>query len=188
MKEMVRINVDILGISELKWMGMGELNSDDHYIYSCGQEFHRRNGVAPIINKRVWNTVLECSLKNDNNLGFFLKEAIQHHSNPSLCPYHWCWRSWSWSVLWRPRRPPRTHTKKGCFINHWVLKCKSRKSKDTWGNGQIWPWRTEWSRAKANWTLPREYTGHSKHPFQQHKRWLYTWTSPNGQYWNQYSL
>ena len=51
MKEMVRINVDILGISELKWMGMGELNSDDHYIYYCGQESLRRNGAAPIVNK-----------------------------------------------------------------------------------------------------------------------------------------
>ena len=64
-QEMARMNTNILGISELKWMGMGEFNSDDHYIYSCGQEFHRRNGVAPIINKRVRNTVLGCNLKND---------------------------------------------------------------------------------------------------------------------------
>ena len=64
-QEMVRINIDILGISELKWTEIGEFNSDDHYIYSCGQEFHRRNGVAPIINKRVRNTVLGCNLKND---------------------------------------------------------------------------------------------------------------------------
>ena len=62
---MVRINTYILGISELKWMGMGEFNSDDHYIYYCGQESHRRNGVALIINKRVQNAVLGCNLKND---------------------------------------------------------------------------------------------------------------------------
>ena len=64
-KEMARVNVDILGISELKWTGMGEFNSDDHYIYYCGQESLRRNGVAIMVNERVRNAVLECSLKND---------------------------------------------------------------------------------------------------------------------------
>ena len=59
------MNVDILGISELKWTGMDEFNSDDHYIYYCGQESLRRNGVAIMVNKRVQNTVLGCSLKND---------------------------------------------------------------------------------------------------------------------------
>ena len=62
---MARVNVDILGISELKWTGMGEFNSDDHCIYYCGQESLRRNGVALIVNKRVQNTVLGCNLKND---------------------------------------------------------------------------------------------------------------------------
>ena len=64
-QEMARVNVDILGISELKWTGMGEFNSDDHYIYYCRQESLRRNGVAIIVNKRVQNTVLGCNLKND---------------------------------------------------------------------------------------------------------------------------
>ena len=64
-QEMTRVNVNILGISELKWTGMGEFNSDDHYIYYCGQESLRRNGVAIVVNKRVWNAVLECNLKND---------------------------------------------------------------------------------------------------------------------------
>ena len=63
--EMARVNVDILGISELKWTGMGEFNSDDHYIYYCGQESLRRNGVAIMVNKRVRNAVLGCNLKND---------------------------------------------------------------------------------------------------------------------------
>ena len=62
---MTRVNIDILGISELRWTGMGEFNSDDHYIYSCGQESLRRNGVAIIVNKRVQNAVLGCNLKND---------------------------------------------------------------------------------------------------------------------------
>ena len=58
------MNVDILEVSELKWTGMGEFNSDDHYIYYCGQESLRRNGVAIMVNKRVWNAVLGCNLKN----------------------------------------------------------------------------------------------------------------------------
>ena len=62
---MARVNVDILGISELKWTGMGEFNSDDHYIYYCGQEPLRRDGVAIMVNKRVQNAVLGCNLKND---------------------------------------------------------------------------------------------------------------------------
>ena len=62
---MARVNVDILGISELKWTGMGEFNSDDHYIYYCGQESLRRNGVTIMVNKRVRNEVLGCNLKND---------------------------------------------------------------------------------------------------------------------------
>ena len=64
-QEMARVNVDILGLSELKWTGMGEFNSDDHYIYYCRQESLRRNGVAIMVNIRVRNAVLGCNLKND---------------------------------------------------------------------------------------------------------------------------
>ena len=64
-QEMVRVNINIFGIRELKWTGMGEFNSDDHYIYDCGQESLRRNGITLIVNKRVRNAVLGCSLKND---------------------------------------------------------------------------------------------------------------------------
>ena len=64
-QEMARVNANILGISKLKWTATGEFNSDDHYIYYCGQESLRRNGVTIIVNKRIWNTVLGCSLKND---------------------------------------------------------------------------------------------------------------------------
>ena len=62
---MARVNIDILGINELKWTGMGEFNPDDHYVYYCGQESLRRNGVAFIVNERVQNAVLGCNLKND---------------------------------------------------------------------------------------------------------------------------
>ena len=64
-QEMARVNIDILGIGELKWTAVGEFNSDDHYIYFCGQESLRRNEVAIIVNKRVRNAVLGCNLKND---------------------------------------------------------------------------------------------------------------------------
>ena len=63
-QEMARVNIDLLGISELKWTGMGELNSDDHYICYCGKESLRRNGVAIMVNKRVQNAVAGCNLKN----------------------------------------------------------------------------------------------------------------------------
>ena len=64
-QEMARVNIDTLGISVLKWTGTGEFNSDDHYIYNCGQEDLRRKGGAIIVNKRVWNAILRCNLKND---------------------------------------------------------------------------------------------------------------------------
>ena len=64
-QEMARVNIDVLGIHKIKWTGMGEFNSNDHYIYYCGEESLRRNGVALIVNKRVQNAVLGCSLKNE---------------------------------------------------------------------------------------------------------------------------
>ena len=72
-QEMARVNVDILGTSELKWTGMGEFHSDDHYIYYCGREPLRRNGVAIVVNKRVQNAVLGCNLKNDRMISFVSK-------------------------------------------------------------------------------------------------------------------
>ena len=72
-QEMARVNVDILGISKLKWMGMGEFNSDDHYIYYCRQESLRRNGVAIMVNKRVQNAVLGCNLKNNRMISVSLQ-------------------------------------------------------------------------------------------------------------------
>ena len=83
-QEMARVNVDILGISKLKWTGMGEFNSDDYYIYYCGQESLRRNGVALIVNKKT----LKCSTwmqsqKGQTDLCSFPRQTIQYHSNPS---------------------------------------------------------------------------------------------------------
>ena len=75
-KQMERVNVNILGISELKWTGMGEFNSYDHYIYYCGQESLRRNGVAIMVNRRVQNAVLGCSLKNDRMISVRLQGKL----------------------------------------------------------------------------------------------------------------
>ena len=84
---MARVNIDILGISELKWTGMGEFTSDDHYIYYCGQESLKRNRAAIIVNKRVQNAILGYNLKNDRMISVhFPRETIQYHDNPRLCP------------------------------------------------------------------------------------------------------
>ena len=87
-QEMAKVNVDILGISKLKWTGMGEFNSDEHCIYYWGQESLRRNGVAIMVNKRVQKAVFGCNLKNDRDLCSFPRQTLQYHSNPSLCPNH----------------------------------------------------------------------------------------------------
>ena len=85
-QEMARMNIDILGISELKWTGMGEFNSDDHYIYYCGQESLRRNGVAIMVNKSPKCSTWMQSQKRQNDLCSFPRQTIQDHGNPSLCP------------------------------------------------------------------------------------------------------
>ena len=83
---MARVNIDILGIRELKWTGIGEFNSDDHYIYYCGQESLRRNGVALTVSKRVGkcSTWMQ-SQHQQNDLCLFPRQTIQYHNNPSLC-------------------------------------------------------------------------------------------------------
>ena len=83
---MARVNVDSLGISKLKWTGMGKFNSDDHYIYYSGQESLRRNGVAIIVNKSLKCSTWMQSQKQQNDLCSFPKQIIQYHSNPSLFP------------------------------------------------------------------------------------------------------
>ena len=104
------------------------------------------------------------SQKQQNDLCSFLRQTIQYHSIPSLCHDWQCWRSWSWTVLWRLTRPSRTNTQERCPFHYRGLECKSRKLRNTWSNRQIWHWSREWSRAKANRVLPREHPGHSKHP------------------------
>ena len=86
-QEMARVNIDILGISELKWTRMNEFSSDDHYIYYCGQESLRKNTVAIMVNKRVQNAVLGCNLNNDRMISVrFQGKPFNITVNPSLCP------------------------------------------------------------------------------------------------------
>ena len=162
-QEMTRVNIDILGISELRWTGMSEFNSDDHYIYYCGQESPRRNQVTIIVNKRVLNAVLGCILKNDRMISVrfqgkpFNITVIQVYaltSNAEEAEIEQFYEDLQNLLELIP--------KKDVLLGG--LECKSRKSRNTWSNRQIWPWSTEWSRAKANRVLPRERTGHSKHP------------------------
>ena len=132
--EMARVNVDILGSSELKCTGMGEFNSDDHYIYYCGQESLRRNGVAIIVNKRVRNAVLGCNLKNDRMLSVrfqgkpFNITVIQVYdstSNAEEADVDWFYEDL------HNTRPFRTNTQKRCPFHYRGLECKSRKSRAT---------------------------------------------------------
>ena len=104
------------------------------------------------------------SQERQNDLCSFPKQTIQYHSNLSLCPNQQCWRSWNWTVQWCSIGPSRTNTPKRYPFHYRGLEYKSRKSRYTWSNRQIWSWNVEWSRAKTNRVLPRKCTGHNKHP------------------------
>ena len=117
-----------------------------------------------MVNKRVQNAVLGCNHKNDRMISVCFQSKpfnitiIQVYAPTSNAEEAEVER-----FLWRPTRPFRTNTPKRCPFHYRGLECKNRKLRDTWSNGQIWPWSTEWSKAKANRVLPRERTGHSKH-------------------------
>ena len=141
---MARVNVDILGISKLKWTGMCECNSDDHYIYYCGQESLRRNGVAIMVNKRVRNAVLGCNLKNNRMISVHFQgkpfniTVIQVYaptSNAEEAEIEWFYENLQDFLELTPQ--------KRCPFHYRGLECKSRKSRNTWNNRQIWPWNTE---------------------------------------------
>ena len=89
-QEMASVNINILGLNELKWMGMGKFNSNDHYSYYCGQESSRRNGVALIVNKSLKCSNWVQSQKRQIDLSSFPRQTIQYHSNPSLGPNYSC--------------------------------------------------------------------------------------------------
>ena len=142
-QEMARVNVNILGIGKLKWSRMGEFNSDDHYIYYCGQESRRRNGVAIIDKKRFRNAVLGCNLKNDRMISVCFQgkpfnimviQAYATTSNAKKAEAEWFHEDLQDLLELTPER---------CHFHFRGLECNSRKSKNTWHNRQIQPWSTE---------------------------------------------
>ena len=141
-KEMARMNIDILGISKLKWTGMCKFNLDDDFIYDCGQESLRGNEVALIVNKRVWNAVLGCIGKIDKMTSVHFQGkpfnvTIIWVYAPPLMPKKLKLSSSRWHI-----RTSRMSTKKINKIkypfHHRGLECKCRKSRDTWSNRQVW--------------------------------------------------
>ena len=144
-QEMARVNVDILGISELKQTERGEFNLDDHYIYYCGQESLGRNAVAIMVNKRVRSAVLGCTLKNDRRISIHFQgkpfniTVIQVYaptSNTEEAEAEQFYEDLQ-DLL------ELTNTQKICPFHYRGLECKSRKSRNIWSNRQIWPWSTE---------------------------------------------
>ena len=143
-QETARVNVNILGISELRWTGMGEFNSDDHYSYYCGQESLRKNGVAIIVNKRVQNAVLIGNLKNDRMIfvrfqgkpfNIMVIQAYAPNSNAEEAEVEQFYEELQ-DLL-------ELTCKKDVLLIIRDWNAKSRKSRNTWNNRQIWPWSTE---------------------------------------------
>ena len=141
------MNINILGISEPKKTGIGKFNSDDHYIYYNGQSFLRRNGVALTVNRRVWNAVLGCSLRNTDWSLFISKanhsvsqssKSMPQPAMPKMLKLNGSMKIDN--IFWS------YHREKRCPFHHRGLECKSRNSKDTQENKQIWPQSTKWSR------------------------------------------
>ena len=142
-QEMARVNVDILAISKLKWTGTGEFNSDDRYIYYCGQESLRRNGVAIVVNKRARNAVLGCNLKNDRMISVrfqgkpFNITLIQVYaliSNAEEAEVEWFYEDLQDLLELTPKKAVLF------IIGDWNAKVGSQ---ETPGVMQIWPWNTE---------------------------------------------
>ena len=185
-QEMARVNVDILGISELKSAGMGEFNSDDHYIYYCGQESLRRNGVALRVNKRVRNAVLGCNLKNDKMISLHFQgksfniKVIQVYaptSNAEEAEVEGFYEDLQDLLGLTPKKDVLfitgdCHAKVGSQETPGVTGKFGLGVQNEAGQKLI-EFCQENALVIAN-TL-----------FQQHKRRLHTWTSPDGQHQNQ---
>ena len=141
-QEMATVNINILGISKLKWTGMGEFNSDDHYIYYCGEESLGRNVVAIIVHKRVRNAVLGCNLKNDrmisvrfqgNSLSITVIPVYTLTGNAEKDEGEW----------FNEDLQELTNTQKSYPFHYKGLECKSKKSRNTWSNRHNLPWNAK---------------------------------------------
>ena len=185
-QEMARVNVDILGISKLKWTGMGEFNSDDHYIYYYRQECLRRNGVAIMLNKRVRNAVLGCNLKNGRMISVCFQgkpfnivviQAYAPTSNAEETEVEWFYEELQDLLELTPQKDVLF------IIGDWSAKVGSQETPGVTG---------KFSFGVQNEAVQRLIEFCQENAlvitntlFQQHKRRLYTWTSPDGQHQNQ---
>ena len=136
-------------------------------IFYCGQESLTRSGVVFIVNKRVWNALFGCKLKNNRMISLFSRQTFHYHSNPSLYPNPYCKRSWSWMVLWRCTRPSRTNIKKRCPLNHRGLDAKtgSQEIPGVTGNFVFGVHNEAEERLRV---FLREHTGHRKQKMTVH--------------------
>ena len=164
-QEMARVNLDTLGISELKWTGMGEFNSDYHYIYCCGQESLRRNGIALIVNKKVQNAVLRCNFKNDRmiSVGFQGKPiniTIIHVYAPTSNAEEAEVEQFYEDLQDLLELTPSKYVL--FIIGDWNAKVGSQEIPGVTGKFGLGVQNE--STAKANRVSPRERTSHSKHP------------------------
>ena len=178
-QEMARVNIDILGISELKWTGMGEFNSDDHYIYYCRQESLRGNGVALIVNKRAQNAILGYNLKNNRMISvhFQVIQVYAPTSNTEEAEVEWFYADVQDLLELTPQKDVLF------VIGDWNARVGSQEIPGVTGKfglgvqNEVGKRLTEFCQEN---TLVIANT-----LFQQHKRRLYTWTSPDGHYQNQ---
>ena len=185
-QEMSRVNVDILGISELKWTGMGEFNSDDHYIYYYGQESFRRNGVAIMVNKRVRNALLGCNLKNDRMI------SVRFQGKPFTITVIQAYAPTSTAKEAEDERffedlqdlLELTSKKDVLFIiGDWNAKVGNQETPGITGKFGFGIWNEAGRRLREFCQENAFVIANTL--FQQHKRRLYTWTSPDGQHLNQ---
>ena len=182
-QEMARVNVDILGISELKRTEMGEFNSDDHYIYYCGHESLRRNGVAIMVNKRVRNAVLGCNLKNDRMISVRFQgkpsniTVIQVYaptSNSEEAEVEQFYKDLQDLLELTPQKDVLF------LIGDWNAKVGSQETPGVTGNFGLGIWNEAGQRLIEFCQENALVIANTL--FQQHKRRLYTWTSPDGQH------
>ena len=178
---MARVNIDILGISELNWTGMGEFNSDDHCIYYCGQESLRRNGVAIMVNKRVQNAVLGCNLKNDRMISVrlqgkpFNNTVIQVYAPTSDAEEAEVERFYEDLQDLLELIPQKDVL---FIIGDWNAKVGSQETPGVTGKFGLGMWNEAGQRLIEFCQENALVIANTL--FQQHKRRLYTWTSPEG--------
>ena len=185
-QEMARVNIDILGISELKWTGMGEFNSDDHYIYYCGQESLRRNRVAIMVNKRVQNAVLGCNLKNGRMISVRLQgkpfnimviQVYAPTSNAEEAEVEWFYEDLQDLLELTPKKDVLF------IIGDWNAKVGSQETPGVTGKFGL-GMRNEAGQRLIEFCQENALVIVNT-LFQQNERSLYTWTSPDGQHQNQ---